>query len=121
MSAFATTRKKKDMEKQEQEISVLLSTAPPEAAERLAAFLVEGRLAACVNIVSGVTSVYRWAGNVERSAESLLVIKCPAGRVREVTAALLGAHPYEVPEVVALGVAGANDAYRRWVIESSGG
>ena len=103
------------------EIAVLLSTCSPDAAARLAAFLVEGRYAACVNIVPGVESIYRWEGKVERGAESLLIVKCAAGRVAEVTAALVEEHPYDLPEVIALPVAGGSEGYRRWVPESAGG
>jgi periplasmic divalent cation tolerance protein len=103
------------------EIAILLSTCPPDEAARLAAFLIEGRHAACVNIVPGVESVYRWQGQIERSAESLLIVKCAATRVAEVTAALLEEHPYDLPEVVALPVAGGSEAYRRWVLENARG
>jgi periplasmic divalent cation tolerance protein len=106
---------------EESAISVLLSTCPPAAAEEIAAFLVESRRAACVNIVPGVKSIYRWQGSVERGEESLLVIKCAAARRDEVARALVEKHPYEVPEVVALETAGGHAAYLRWVLEASGG
>jgi periplasmic divalent cation tolerance protein len=105
----------------EPEVRVLLSTCPPADAERLAAFLVERGLAACVNIVPGVTSVYRWEGKVTRDAESLLVIKCPKHRVDEVTKALVEEHPYDVPEVIALKVKGGHAPYLSWVADDSKG
>lgn len=100
-------------------ITVILSTCPPDAAERLAAFLVENRYAACVNIVPQVKSIYRWEGKLQRDAESLLVIKCAAERSEEVASALVKEHPYTVPEVVCLPVSGGHGAYLSWVLEST--
>jgi periplasmic divalent cation tolerance protein len=100
-------------------ICVLLSTCPPEAAERLAMFLVENRHAACVNIVPQVKSIYRWEGKLQRDDESLLVIKCAAARAAELTDALLKEHPYSVPEVVCLSVSGGSVAYLSWVLKSA--
>ena len=103
-----------------EEIRVLLSTCPPALAEELAGFLVEGRHAACVNILPGVTSIYRWKGKIERDSECLLVIKCSKSVVRDTLAAILEKHPYEVPEVVVLAVEGGNPSYLSWVVESTG-
>lgn len=105
-------------EKDEKKVCVLFSTCPPNEAERLAAFLVEKKYVACVNIIPAVTSIYRWKGNIERDAESLLVIKCARHRVKEVTEALVEEHPYDVPEVIVLKVKGGNPAYLNWVVES---
>lgn len=102
-------------------IAVVLSTCPPGDAEALAASLVEGRHAACVNIVPGVTSLYRWQGAVERSPECLLVIKCPRDAVERLIAALKAAHPYEVPEALALDVIAGHPPYAAWVLESCSG
>jgi periplasmic divalent cation tolerance protein len=100
-------------------IVVALSTvARPEDAERLARALVEERLAACVNVVPGVVSVYRWKGAVLRDEERLLVIKTTAERLDALRAALPGLHPYEVPELVVLPVTGGLEAYLGWVAES---
>src|SRR3954470_19014071 len=82
---------------------IILSTwANVEDAERLARALVEARVAACVNIVSGVRSFYRWKGAVEDAAECLLVIKSSRSLFDALCAVLQKAHPYEVPEIVAL-------------------
>ena len=100
----------------EKKVCILLSTCPPEVAEQLATALVEKSHVACVNIVPQVTSIYRWQGKLERGSECLLVIKCAREQVKEVTAALLKEHPYEVPEVLALKVKGGNPAYLDWVV-----
>ena len=105
----------------EKKICVILSTCPPNDAERLASFLVETGHAACVNVLPQVTSVYRWEGKVKHDSESLLVIKCPRERVDALTEALTKEHPYDVPEVIVLKVKGGNPAYLDWVIDSAKG
>jgi periplasmic divalent cation tolerance protein len=108
-----------DHDHEKKKVAVLLSTCPPDAAEPLATKLVEGGLVACVNVVPGVASVYRWEGKLEKSEESLLIIKCSRERVEEVTEEVLKNHPYSVPEVLGLRVKGGNPAYMDWVV--SGG
>ncbi|HZM52800.1 MAG TPA: divalent-cation tolerance protein CutA [Vicinamibacteria bacterium] len=88
--------------------------APPDA-ERIARALVEERLAACVNVVPGVVSIYRWKGKVEQEAELLLVIKTLAPRVEALKARLLELHPYELPEVVVLPIGGGHAPYLAWI------
>ena len=98
------------------------STAPSaEVAEQLARALVGEGLAACVNVVPGVTSYYRWKGQLQRDAEWLLVIKTRAARLEALKAALVRLHPYEVPELVALGVEDGLAPYLAWLDESTGG
>jgi len=99
---------------------VVLSTVPPEAARSLASELVDRRLAACVNIVSGVTSVYRWKGAVHDDAESLLVIKTSSSALPDLMRELPRLHPYEVPEIVALDATSVHPQYARWVDDESG-
>jgi periplasmic divalent cation tolerance protein len=95
---------------------VVLSTCATEAeAEKLARALVEARVAACVNIVPGVRSIYRWQGAVESAAECLLVIKSSRARFGELRAALEKAHSYEVPEVLALPVVEGAPNYLSWL------
>ncbi len=96
---------------------LVLSTCPQEKAAELAELLVKERVAACVNVVEKVVSVYFWEGELNRDAESLLLIKTTPDRLEALTSAILGAHPYEVPEVVAVDIAGGNSRYLDWVAE----
>ena len=91
-----------------------------EDAERIARTLVERRLAACVNVVPGLVSIYRWKGAVERDEERLLIIKTRAERLEGLRAALLELHPYELPELVALPIEGGHPPYLAWLDESVG-
>ena len=84
----------------------------------LATQLVEKRLAACVNIVPQVHSVYRWQGAIENDSEQLLVIKTVDERVAELRDALFSMHPYEVPEFVVIRIDDLSTAYRDWLISS---
>jgi periplasmic divalent cation tolerance protein len=98
---------------------VALSTvATAEDAERIARSLVEKGLAACVNLVPGVVSFYRWQGRLERDAEVLLVIKTRGERFDELKAALLAEHPYEVPELVAIPIEAGHQRYLEWLEDS---
>jgi periplasmic divalent cation tolerance protein len=95
---------------------LVLTNCPDVAcAEAIAAQLVEARLAACVNMLAPCRSVYRWQGQVERADEVPLLIKTTAARYPALEAALRAAHPYEVPEIVALPVARGLPDYLAWV------
>lgn len=96
-------------------LRVVLVTAPPRRARALARSLVERGVAACVNLVPGVRSVYRWKGRVEEARETLLVAKTAADRVADLLAAVEDLHPYEVPEGIALPVEGGLAPYLEWV------
>ena len=99
---------------------VVLMTAPDaEVAQRIARALVEERLAACVNVVSGVRSIYRWQGAVEDDAELLLVAKTAAARCEALAARVEALHPYELPEIVVLPVRGGGERYLDWVLSES--
>jgi periplasmic divalent cation tolerance protein len=97
---------------------VCLVTAPTAMAREIAAGVVESGLAACVNIVPTVESIYRWEGRVEREEESLLVVKSTRAALEALNAAVRAVHPYENFELVALDVAGGSPAYLRWISES---
>jgi periplasmic divalent cation tolerance protein len=101
---------------------IILSTAPPERAPELARNLVAERLAACVNIVPAVRSIYRWDGELCDDEEALLVIKTTGERAAALTERLVDLHPYDVPEVVsvALEEGEGNAAYLAWVAASVG-
>jgi periplasmic divalent cation tolerance protein len=97
---------------------VCLVTAPPDQARAIAEALVERELAACVNIVALVQSVYRWQGAIEHDDEALLVVKTTRDAVPSLTAALEDLHPYENFELVALDVAAGAPAYLDWIAGS---
>lgn len=84
-------------------------------AERIAGSLVEDGLAACVNILPTVSSVYRWQGSLETSQESLLLIKTSNERYPEIERSIRALHPYELPEVIAVSVAQGLPDYLRWI------
>jgi periplasmic divalent cation tolerance protein len=98
-------------------IVVLTTVGAKFDAAALARTLVEQRLAACVNIVPAVHSIYRWKNAVEDDREQLLVIKTTESRVDALRESLFAVHPYEVPEFVVLG-ADAGGAYAEWLIDS---
>lgn len=98
-------------------VIVVLCTFPDiEQARQIGAALVERQVAACVNLVPGVESIYRWEGKVKQTGEILGVIK--TSRYAELEAAILELHPYEIPEIIALPVTEGSPAYLKWVAES---
>jgi periplasmic divalent cation tolerance protein len=97
-------------------VHVVFCTCPnADVAESLAARLVEERLAACVNILPGVRSVYTWQGTVEQDEELLLMIKTTRARLDELVARVRALHPYDVPEVIGHPITAGHDAYLDWV------
>jgi periplasmic divalent cation tolerance protein len=95
---------------------VALTTCPDaQTAKALAEAIVQERLATCVNRISGVASTYFWDGRLQDESEILLIIKTSEARVDELKARLKSLHPYELPELVMLPVAGGNEAYLEWV------
>jgi periplasmic divalent cation tolerance protein len=100
------------------DVVLVLINAPEEQAEEIARALVEEKLAACVNVVPRVTSIYRWEGKIERAVESTLLVKTRRALVEVLTAAVKARHPYTVPEVVAVPIDGTlgNAAYLAWVL-----
>ena len=101
---------------------VAFSTCATEAeAEKIARHLVEARLAACVSVVPGVRSYYRWQGAVESASELLLVIKSSREQFDSLRVALEQVHSYEVPELLALQVVAGAPNYLSWLEGSLGG
>ncbi len=86
-------------------------------AERIARRLVAGKFAACVNVVAGLVSHYRWKGKICRDAEFLLVMKTAASKVKRLEKELRTIHPYELPEFVVLPIAGGSSRYLKWILE----
>ncbi len=96
-----------------------LCTVPDmQVAERIADTLVGEQLAACVNIVPGITSVYRWQGKVERDAELLLVIKTTSTTWPDVEQRIGALHPYELPEIIAVPIQTGQADYLQWINDS---
>ena len=101
---------------------VLLSTAPDEAtAAKLARALVEARLVACVNLVPGARSIYRWEGKVEDATETLMIIKTTEASAPAVASLLRREHPSTCPELVAYDVTSGLGAYLAWMTAESSG
>jgi periplasmic divalent cation tolerance protein len=102
--------------------SLLVLTSLPDraAAERLAALLIEQRLAACVNILAPCRSVYRWKGAVQRDEEHPMLIKTTAERYPALEKVLREGHPYELPEIIAVPIERGLPAYLDWVNAETG-
>ena len=100
-------------------IIILTTVGTPEDAHRIAGQLVENRLAACVNIIDGVTSLYRWQGKVMEDRELILLIKSVETRIDELKEAIYSLHPYEVPEFVVIDPTSVASPYREWLVTAS--
>ena len=94
---------------------VMTNCPDDEVADRIARTLIEQGLAACVNRLAPVASVYRWQGAIERATETPLLIKTTRQRYPEVEQAIRALHPYEVPEIIAFAVERGFAPYLRWV------
>lgn len=102
------------------EYVLVLTTLPADAdAAEFARTLIEKRLAACVNLMPMMESVYRWEGNIERETERQVVIKTSRERVSALWERVRDVHPYDVPEFVVLPIVDGNDAYLKWIGEST--
>jgi periplasmic divalent cation tolerance protein len=97
---------------------VLTTASSEEEAQKIARHLVERRLAACVNIVPQIKSIYRWQGNVEEASEWLLIVKTTAAAFVQVRETIAELHSYEVPECVCLNIEDGSPAYLEWIAES---
>jgi len=100
-------------------VLVLTNLPDRKAALALANALIEEKLAACVNVLSECTSVYRWKGAVENAAEIPLLIKTAATRYAALEAAIRRLHPYELPEIIAVPLARGLPEYLLWVAEET--
>jgi periplasmic divalent cation tolerance protein len=99
-------------------IVVFLTAASGEEATRLADLLIGAHLAACVQILPEMESVYRWQGQVERQSEILLIVKTTAGRFAELETEVRALHSYETPEIVAIPIVTGSQPYLDWVSDS---
>jgi len=97
---------------------VLTTFASHEEARKIALGLVERRVAACVNIVTKIESIYRWQGKVEESKEVLLIIKTTEAAAARVKDAILEMHSYELPECIVISITDGSESYLKWIAES---
>jgi len=98
---------------------VLTNCPDEEVANAIALAVVEGRLAACVNILPRAQSIYRWQGRIESATEIPLLIKSTAASYPALEQAIRALHPYEVPEIIALPIERGLPAYLNWVAEET--
>lgn len=101
-------------------VVVLVTCSTMDDATRIARHVVEGRKAACVNILPQGRSIYRWEEEVHDDPEMLLLIKTTAEHFEALSSAVREVHPYSVPEIIALPVTDGYDGYLRWVMENVG-
>jgi periplasmic divalent cation tolerance protein len=99
---------------------VLTTVGLKDVAEKLAAQLVERRLAACVNIVGPIRSIYRWKHKVQNESEYLLIIKTTVKHAEHLRSAFKELHPYELPECVQLTIEGGSEEYLNWLAAEVG-
>ncbi len=103
----------------EEAILVLTNMPDEQSARALARRLVELKLAACVNILPGVQSLYRWQGEIEEAVEITMLIKTTHGRYAEIELAIKENHPYQVPEIIAMPVIEGLPAYLGWIAQET--
>ncbi len=97
-------------------LQLVLCTVPDrDSAERIAETLVAEQLAACINIIPGISSVYRWKGKLEKDEELLLFIKTSQGAYHALEQRIRALHPYELPEIIAVPIQTGQEDYTRWI------
>jgi periplasmic divalent cation tolerance protein len=98
---------------------VVLVTAPGNKAEEMSHKIIGNGLAACVNIIDNVKSIYKWKGEIASSRESLLIIKTATKKVENLIKFIKEDHPYEIPEVISMDISEGNPDYLNWIDEST--
>lgn len=102
------------------DVIIVLITAPSkETADTIGKTLVEQRLAACVNILPNISSVFHWEGKIDWAEEFLLVAKTKKATFKELEAKVLDSHPYDTPEIIAISVSDGTKAYLDWVLKET--
>ena len=99
-------------------IVVFVTAKDADQAQRISSALIEARLAACVNIVTGICSLFWWEGKIDTADEALLIIKSTRSAFKKIVAAVKKTHSYDVPEVIALPIIDGNKDYLRWINDS---
>lgn len=107
-------------EQPDKEIVIFITAPSEDEAAKIARALVESRLAACVNIVKNIRSVYTWQGNIEDASEVLMIVKSRNSLLTPLSAKVREMHSYEVPEIIALPITGGSEDYLKWIRESTG-
>jgi periplasmic divalent cation tolerance protein len=104
----------------DQPIAVFITTPNEEEASRLADMLVERKLAACVQILPAMESVYRWQGRIEKQTEVMLIAKTVSSQFAELEREVRALHSYDTPEIVAVPLTALSEPYRQWLKSSVG-
>jgi periplasmic divalent cation tolerance protein len=107
------------MKQTDEAVFVYSAWPSPDAAQAAGAALVEARLAAAVNIIAGMASIYRWQGAIERAEETLMLIKTRTGRIEEIIAEVKRRHPYDEPGIAVVPLAGGSAGYLDWMRRES--
>ncbi len=97
---------------------ILVTASNKEEAQKIASGLIESRLAACVNIVDPIGSIFWWQGKIDRATEALLVIKTRKALIKKLIKKVKSLHSYDVPEIIALPVIDGSKEYLEWIDES---
>ncbi len=100
-------------------IMIIVTCPDAKTAKRIVSSIIRKRLAACVNIITGVRSVYRWKGKVEETSEKLLLIKSSRRLLKKITQDVKQNHPYQIPEIVALPIIGGSREYLQWLTKET--
>lgn len=100
-------------------IVIYCTTPSKDVAVKIADHLVPSKLAACVSIIEGLTSIYSWQGKIVKDQECLLIIKTNDKLFDKIRSEILAHHPYEVPEIIALPIQNGHDAYLHWMSENT--
>lgn len=103
------------MEAQDSEVVVFVTASSYEEAEKIGRMIVESRLAACANVISGMRSIFRWDNKISVENECLMIIKTTQQRYSELEAAIRKSHSYTVPEIIALPVIAGALSYLDWI------
>ena len=101
-------------------IVVLITASKKQEAEAIARGLIKNKLAACVNMVRGIDSLFWWKGKVDRARETLLIAKTKKSKFKKLAAFVRSVHSYTVPEIIALPIVSGNNDYLAWIDESVG-
>jgi periplasmic divalent cation tolerance protein len=99
-------------------IVVFCTTPDKECANKIASYLVENKLAACCNILTGITSVYSWEEEIQHDSECLVIIKTNKDKYEQLQKAILKQHPYEVPEIISVDISAGSKRYIDWILEN---